>query len=597
MRRCTVVAGRSGHDPAFELGQVQRAGTGQDQADPVTQRIGGRQRGLRRLRRDLDAVGVDGRVLGGTGERGHQHPGHQRPDALLGTHEGQCDQADQHQRLRHQQPRAAAAEPTEQREGIAIQQGRPQELEQVEEAGQADQADAAQVQADVAQARGQGLRGDQQERQAAAEAEHGHGQRRRSAEGALDACPALVADRQALVAIDRAAAQAVTQARGDELVVDAPTDIVGAGGAAVAPPGVVLAGGVEQAVGIGPAAAGGDIGGLAVVGAQRVEPVALFRQAAGVLLVGLPVLDVQRRTDDVPVAAQHVVAAAARPFLEDRPQPFHHFELETLAQVARAAGRDIEGDHAEVAVARLDVAAFVVERGPAQRGDDLVRLALAVDRHAALALLGDGVAVEAVVAVRAEHRVGQLVFLGLGLLDAQDVGVLGPEPIEEALGCGGTDAIGVETDDAHAGDLRRETGQAYRLPAGLRSPPEGGATALTQGRTSAKRPAGLGFVLQMKMNRVLMSDHRHRFLQLALTADALRFGQFTLKSGRLSPYFFNAGRFDSGSLLSQLGACYADAIDATGIKYDVVFGPAYKGIPLATAMACELAQRGRDLPL
>ena len=94
-----------------------------------------------------------------------------------------------------------------------------------------------------------------------------------------------------------------------------------------------------------------------------------------------------------------------------------------------------------------------------------------------------------------------------------------------------------------------------------------------------------------------MSDHRHRFLQLALTADALRFGQFTLKSGRLSPYFFNAGRFDSGSLLSQLGACYSDAIDASGVKYDVVFGPAYKGIPLATAMACELAQRGRDLPL
>lgn len=94
-----------------------------------------------------------------------------------------------------------------------------------------------------------------------------------------------------------------------------------------------------------------------------------------------------------------------------------------------------------------------------------------------------------------------------------------------------------------------------------------------------------------------MSDHRHRFLQLALTADALRFGQFTLKSGRLSPYFFNAGRFDSGSLLAQLGLCYADATDAAGIKYDVVFGPAYKGIPLATAMACELAQRGRDLPL
>ncbi len=94
-----------------------------------------------------------------------------------------------------------------------------------------------------------------------------------------------------------------------------------------------------------------------------------------------------------------------------------------------------------------------------------------------------------------------------------------------------------------------------------------------------------------------MSDHRYRFLQLALSADALRFGQFTLKSGRLSPYFFNAGRFDSGARLAQLGTCYAEAADAAGLKYDVVFGPAYKGIPLATAMACELAQRGRDLPL
>jgi len=72
-----------------------------------------------------------------------------------------------------------------------------------------------------------------------------------------------------------------------------------------------------------------------------------------------------------------------------------------------------------------------------------------------------------------------------------------------------------------------------------------------------------------------MSDHRHRFLQLALTADALRFGQFTLKSGRLSPYFFNAGRFDSGARMVQLAACYADAVEATGLKFDVVFGPAF----------------------
>jgi orotate phosphoribosyltransferase len=94
-----------------------------------------------------------------------------------------------------------------------------------------------------------------------------------------------------------------------------------------------------------------------------------------------------------------------------------------------------------------------------------------------------------------------------------------------------------------------------------------------------------------------MTDHRARFLQLALAADALRFGEFTLKSGRTSPYFFNAGRFDTGTALATLAGCYADAIDAAGLDFDLLFGPAYKGIPLATALACEYARRGRDLPL
>lgn len=99
-----------------------------------------------------------------------------------------------------------------------------------------------------------------------------------------------------------------------------------------------------------------------------------------------------------------------------------------------------------------------------------------------------------------------------------------------------------------------------------------------------------------------MQDHRSRFLQLALRAQALRFGEFTLKSGRTSPYFFNAGRFDSGVALAGLAGCYADAIDAAtdagGLaEFDLLFGPAYKGIPLATALACEYARRGRDLPV
>ena len=95
-----------------------------------------------------------------------------------------------------------------------------------------------------------------------------------------------------------------------------------------------------------------------------------------------------------------------------------------------------------------------------------------------------------------------------------------------------------------------------------------------------------------------MQDFQREFIAFALSRGALRFGEFTLKSGRVSPYFFNTGTFDSGAALSELGRYYANAIVAAGLQFDLLFGPAYKGIPLGTAIAIALFRdHGRDVPL
>ncbi len=94
-----------------------------------------------------------------------------------------------------------------------------------------------------------------------------------------------------------------------------------------------------------------------------------------------------------------------------------------------------------------------------------------------------------------------------------------------------------------------------------------------------------------------MQAYQREFIRFAIERGVLRFGEFTLKSGRTSPYFFNAGLFNSGLALSRLGRFYAEAIQASGLDFDVLFGPAYKGIPLVSATAVALAeQHGRDLP-
>jgi orotate phosphoribosyltransferase len=96
-----------------------------------------------------------------------------------------------------------------------------------------------------------------------------------------------------------------------------------------------------------------------------------------------------------------------------------------------------------------------------------------------------------------------------------------------------------------------------------------------------------------------MHDYQTAFLELALKHGVLKFGQFTLKSGRVSPYFFNLGQISSGAAMRRLGQAYAQSLAASGLAFDGLFGPAYKGIPLVTSVALALADPaggGRDVP-
>lgn len=88
-----------------------------------------------------------------------------------------------------------------------------------------------------------------------------------------------------------------------------------------------------------------------------------------------------------------------------------------------------------------------------------------------------------------------------------------------------------------------------------------------------------------------MENYKQQFIEFALARQVLKFGEFTLKSGRVSPYFFNAGLFNQGADLARLGEFYAAALQDAGLQYDVIFGPAYKGIPIATAVSIALFNR------
>tara|TARA_B110001454_G_scaffold21708_1_gene21003 strand:+ start:25198 stop:25932 length:735 start_codon:yes stop_codon:yes gene_type:complete len=102
---------------------------------------------------------------------------------------------------------------------------------------------------------------------------------------------------------------------------------------------------------------------------------------------------------------------------------------------------------------------------------------------------------------------------------------------------------------------------------------------------------------QQCLLRLIMQNYQRDFIEFAIKQGVLKFGEFTLKSGRVSPYFFNAGLFNTGKALAEIGRFYAAALEDAGVDYDVIFGPAYKGIPLATTLSVALFDKyGKDVP-
>ena len=130
---------------------------------------------------------------------------------------------------------------------------------------------------------------------------------------------------------------------------------------------------------------------------------------------------------------------------------------------------------------------------------------------------------------------------------------------------------------------------------------------MTSPQASTQRPSAMHYEIGRLENddenvRTLPKSDSiaHDFVAFAIASNVLRFGEFKTKAGRMSPYFFNAGLFDDGAKLGLLAQFYARKLlaqeQATGLQFDMIFGPAYKGIPLAAAIAVELARRGRNLP-
>jgi orotate phosphoribosyltransferase len=214
------------------------------------------------------------------------------------------------------------------------------------------------------------------------------------------------------------------------------------------------------------------------------------------------------------------------------------------------AGREIDRYHAHPAKVKAQITSFRVDLGDAQARDNVVRLVSAVRAYAAVSFFFSTMKMT-VIAVRRYYFPSNISGLRFQLLHAYDVCFLRGQPLKKTLVCG----------RAYAVQVNRYNSHIYLL----------------------------GFV-------IAMSNFRQEFIEFAISRQVLCFGEFKTKAGRMSPYFFNAGLFNDGDSLRRLGQFYAKAILAAQLPFDMLFGSAYKGIPLVSAIAIELAEGGYNYP-
>ena len=231
-----------------------------------------------------------------------------------------------------------------------------------------------------------------------------------------------------------------------------------------------------------------------------------------------------------------------------RHETVHETEFGLLPLFGGRAGGRIQRHHAQIAEIRLQIAPFGIDIGNAQAFDDAIRLLLGVQTNPAITFLFRIMEI-AEKLVRLQHFPRQVGGMGLEFLHAHHIGMLLVQPFEKALVGGGADAVQVRGYNAH--------------------------------------------VIVLKLN---MENFRQDFIDFAVKQQVLLFGEFKTKAGRLSPYFFNSGLFNDGASMAQLAQFYAKAILASQVEFDMLFGPAYKGIPLVATIAVALAGMGRNVP-